>query len=249
MSLSKNEIKFLSSLQQKKYRDEEGLFIVEGPKMVAELLNQKKFEIERIYGVESWFAEQLTPPLHTQISQKELERISAHRHPNEVLATVKIPVKTELILTDSKFVLLLDGVSDPGNLGTILRTAEWFGLTDIIASKESAELFNPKVIQSSMGAIFRIAYHRTDLNSVCAELKSNGFQILLADMDGSAVESTTFAEKTTLIMGNESRGSHSIDKNLIDDKITIKSIGKTESLNVAIACGIILHQYNFAKLG
>ncbi|MBN4071244.1 RNA methyltransferase [Crocinitomix catalasitica] len=208
-------------------------------------MKQNRYEIGQIYGLESWVGSQSETLHTTQISQNELLRISGQRQPKEVLATVKIPGNHEYHLSDDELVLLLDGISDPGNLGTILRTAEWFGVSNVIASLESAELFNPKVIQSSMGSIFRVNYHRADLNSVCAELTDGGFRILLADMSGSAIESTNFSGKTALVIGSESHGSQTVDLEFISDKIAIRSVGETESLNVAIACGIILHQITF----
>jgi RNA methyltransferase, TrmH family len=237
MSLLKNEIKFLRSLQQKKYRDQAGIFVAEGPKIVGELLAQSRYEVAAVYGLESWVSEQEHSELVQLITTKELERISGQSNPNEVLATIKIP-GDNLALTDCEPVLLLDGISDPGNLGTILRTADWFGIRDVIASIDSAEMYNPKVVQSSMGSIFRVNYQRLNLEQVISDLETNGYSIYLAQMSGCPLNEVRFDRKTAIVLGSESHGIRKIE----GKSLTISSFGESESLNVSIACGILLHE-------
>lgn len=237
MSLSKNEIKFVRQLQQKKYRDEAGLFVVEGPKLLQELLAQDRFEVEAIYALPSWMEQHPDQDVH-ELSQKDLERISGFSQPNEVLATVRYR-ETASLPEDGSFVLLLDGINDPGNLGTILRTADWFGINTVIASEDSVELYNPKVIQSTMGSVFRVHYSRQKLAEVSATLQAMDYRILLAEMDGEDPSSTDFSGKIALVMGSESHGIRGLE----GESITIPSFGKSESLNVGVACGILLNQY------
>ena len=162
MSLSKNEIKFVKNLQQKKFRDLEGLFVVEGVKMVNELLEQDKFAVKSVFGTSSEDINHFTEFQH--ISQAELERISGFKSPNQVLAVAQQSESMDPDMDENNLILLLDDVKDPGNLGTIIRTADWFGITQIICSPNTVDLYNPKVIQASMGAIFRIEIFYQDLN-------------------------------------------------------------------------------------
>lgn len=155
MSLTKNEIKFVKSLQQKKFRDEHQMFIVEGEKMIHELFLQSKFKIKTVYHLENYILPETNLKFESCIVGKsDLERISGFKTPNKVLAVVYQNTKTSPLTDD--FILALDEVKDPGNMGTIIRTADWFGIKTIITSPTSVEIYNPKVVQSSMGAIFRI---------------------------------------------------------------------------------------------
>ena len=242
MSLSKNEIKFLRSLQQKKYRDEAGLFVVEGPKLIEELLRQSRFEVETIYALNSW-TEGNPDAGAIELTEQDLERISGFNKSNEVFATVKYSSEAT-IPTDGSPVLLLDGINDPGNLGTILRTADWFGIRSVIASEDSVELYNPKVVQSTMGAVFRVNYSRKNLVETCKQLKTNDYRVLLAEMDGTDSSKVDYSGKIALVMGSESHGIRNLD----GESITISSFGESESLNVGIACGILLYQYR-SKIG
>jgi len=243
MSLSKNEIKLVKSLQLKKYRELNRLFVVEGVKLVEELFEQSTFKIDGIFHTPE-FEGKIPGTVHAfPISNAELQRISGLKNPNKVLAVVKYPEPSNINFNEENLVLLLDNVNDPGNLGTIIRTADWFGVKQIIASESTVDLFNPKVIQSSMGAVYRIQYHRLNLTEVCDDLRSNGFRILGADLDGKNVHTTLIDAKTALMMGSESHGISSQLKELLDDAITIPQFGQTESLNVAMAAGIIMSHY------
>jgi len=248
MSLSKNEIKLIKSLQIKKYRDLHGLFVVEGVKLVNELLTQFHFKIDGIFYT-SDFEDSIPKNIHSfEITAKELERISGFKNPNKVLAVVKQPKENAINYTEDNLILVLDTVNDPGNLGTIIRTADWFGIRQIIASNPTVDLFNPKVIQSSMGAVYRIHFYRTELDQAITNLKENEFQIIGASLDGENVYKTDFVKKTALVMGSESHGISDLLQSKIDKNVLIPQFGKTESLNVAVATSILLSHYK-ANIG
>lgn len=246
MSLSKNEIKLVNSLQIKKYRDLHRLFVVEGVKLVDELLEQSHFKIDGIFHT-SAYQRKLPSNLHTfQISEAELERISGLKNPNQVLAVVKYPTEIPVDYREENLVLVLDNVNDPGNLGTIIRTADWFGIKQVIASKITVDLFNPKVIQASMGAVYRVRFYRTDLKEELMNLAAHGFEISGAELGGDTLYEASFSAKTALVMGSESHGISEELKHLIKKSILIPKFGETESLNVAMATGIILSHYRKA---
>lgn len=237
MSLTNNEIKTLRFLQQKKYRDQSGIFVVEGPKLVGELLKQERFIVDEIFHTEEW-NEECSGIECKQIDKKTLERISSFQSPNQVLATVHIPeLKQEV--AKGAVTLILDDISDPGNLGTILRTADWFGIEQVILSPRSVELFNPKVIQASMGAIFRVHCWTEPSSDAIARLQSENVKVFAADMEGESIFDFHRPEKTALIIGNE---AHGVNPNLInqaDGCLTIPRKGETESLNAAVATAIL----------
>lgn len=243
MSLSKNEIKLVKSLQMKKYRDLHQLFVVEGVKLVEELFEQSTFKIDGVFHTPA-FEGNIPRSVHTfQISESELERISGLKTPNKVLAVVKYPEHKDIDFDEENLILILDNINDPGNLGTIIRTADWFGVHQVIASPSTVDLFNPKVIQSSMGAVYRINYHRDDLKETCIKLKNASYRLMGADLGGENLFSVDFPQKTALIMGSESHGISEAVQEILDLSITIPQFGKTESLNVAMASGIILSHY------
>ncbi len=243
MSLSKNEIKLVKSLQIKKYRDLNRLFVVEGVKLVRELIEQSHFKIDGIFYTKD-FDERIPSHIHSfEISDNELERISGLKNPNRVLAVVKYPTETPIDLDEDNLVLILDNVNDPGNLGTIIRTADWFGIKQVIASVATVDLFNPKVIQSSMGAVYRVRFYRTKLTEAVQELKANGYEVVGAALGGENLYQTAFQKKTALVMGSESHGISPELVPYISKMILIPQFGETESLNVAMASGIILSHY------
>jgi TrmH family RNA methyltransferase len=242
MTLSKNEIKFARSILQKKFRDLEGLFVVEGVKMVKELVEQDQYQVRTIYSCHPHPLEYPKDFEVKEISQSDLERISAFKNPNRVLALVEMGQPKHLDPAEENLILLLDEVKDPGNLGTIIRTADWFGVTQIVCSLNTVDHFNPKVIQASMGAIFRMKVIYQDLITCSSTLINNGFQLLGADMNGENAFNYQYPRKTALIMGSE---SHGLSKQLEDMAtcITIPKIGKSESLNVGMAAGILMAKY------
>ncbi len=245
MGLSKNEIKLVKSLQIKKYRDLNRLFVVEGVKLVEELLAQTHFKIDGIFHTADC---ELSIPkrLHSfTVSENELSRISGFKTPNKVLAVVKYPKDEVIDLTTEESVLVLDTINDPGNLGTIIRTADWFGVRAIFASHTTVDLFNPKVIQASMGAVYRVNFQRTDLKPLLTELKAANFELVGAALGGESLYDHTFNKKTALVMGSESHGIADDLKPALTHLVEIPRFGKTESLNVAMATGIFLSHYRF----
>ena len=237
--ISKNQIKFIKSLSLKKNRVKAQLFVAEGEKIVNELLNSK-FEIEHIYATKQFSGiNSSEKSALTVVSNEELSRISNLTSPNNVLAIVKISQKESEKSGGIK--LVLDDVNDPGNLGTIIRMCDWFGVTQIICSKSTVDCYNPKVVQSAMGSLFRLDIKYLDLATYLDNIDT---PIYGAYMNGVDVKGQEFAKQAHLIMGNEANGiSESISK-YITNKVSIKNIGgNTESLNVAVATSILLHEF------
>ena len=237
--ISKNQIKFIKSLSLKKNRVKAQLFVAEGEKIVNELLNSK-FEIEHIYATKQFSGiNSSEKSALTVVSNEELSRISNLTSPNNVLAIVKISQKESEKSGGIK--LVLDDVNDPGNLGTIIRICDWFGVTQLICSNSTVDCYNPKVVQSAMGSLFRLDIKYLDLATYLANIDT---PIYGAYMNGVDVKGQEFPKQAHLIMGNEANGiSESISK-YITNKVSIKNIGgNTESLNVAVATSILLHEF------
>lgn len=230
--LTKNQIKLIRSLSLKKNRQKHGLFIVEGEKLVNEVLSSD-WEVEGIYATKEWLGENATI-----ISNNDLSRISSLKTPNKVVAVVKIK-KGSLDIT-SNTVLALDGVKDPGNLGTIIRLADWFGVEDIICSDDCVDYLNPKVVQSSMGSFTRVNLHYTSLMD--AFKKYSDYKLFMTVLNGTPLSEMTNADKKIVVMGSESKGISNKILKLTSDKITIpkSKSSKAESLNVSVATAIIL---------
>jgi TrmH family RNA methyltransferase len=247
MALTRNEIKFIKSLQEKKVREQERLFVVEGVKLVEELLLQDALEVEAVYSTAEFILKTTKNLKVVPISESDLERISGLVNPNKVLALVKFPQPKNIDWQLEKNVLVLDEIKDPGNLGTILRTADWFGINTIIASENCVDLFNPKVIQSSMGAVYRINYIQNSLQKLLPDLKKSGFKLVGAAMQGKELYAYSYPEKLALVMGSESHGISEKTNALLDETITIPKFGETESLNVGVAAAIILSHFRQVK--
>ena len=233
--ITKNQIKFIKSLSLKKNRIKEQLFIAEGEKVVSELL-RSDFEIKNIYATKEW---KVSNDNITQISNAELQRISNLKSPNKVLAVVQF--KNHKIIKHDRITLVLDEINDPGNLGTIIRMCDWFGVKQIICSKNTVDIFNPKVVQSAMGSSFRVQVNYTDLENYLSDIKT---PIYGAFMDGKNLKEVKIPKSAHLVMGNEANGISAEINKLITDKVAIKNIGKSaESLNVAVATSILLHLF------
>ncbi|TDH24199.1 RNA methyltransferase [Segetibacter sp. 3557_3] len=235
--LSKNEGKYIQSLCHKKQRDQEGLFIAEGPKLVAELLSSN-MEVVGLYGTAEFFGQHPAIDVKTTIiSTDELSRISNLQTPNQVLAIVKQRQHlTEPTLT-GRLTLVLDAIQDPGNLGTIIRIADWFGITQVVAGLETADIYNPKVVQASMGSICRVGVWYEDLLQWLPSVKVPVYGALL---DGESIYGLTRATEGVLLIGNEGKGIHEALKPFINRPVTIPRFGGAESLNAAVATGIIV---------
>lgn len=235
----KNDIKFIRSLHQKKFRDAHQKFIVEGPKMVKELI-ANNIPFDTVYFTENELNHENSPKV-VKIKRTEMERISALKTPSSMLAV--LPFLGQKALPDVNRVLCvgLDKIQDPGNLGSIIRTCDWYGVNDIICSLDTVEKYNPKVIQSSMGGIFRVNVHYRSLPEYCKELTSNKISVVGASLSGSPLKSQKALENGLLVLGNESRGISSDVLSLCSKEITIERKGKAESLNASVACGILLN--------
>ena len=239
--LSKMQLKYIQSLGQKKSRDEEGLFIAEGPKIVDEFLKHSTGAIKQVYALRNWVDENKEKigniELH-EIDETELGRISQLKTPNQVLAIVKKFESNASAELKNKITLALDTIQDPGNMGTIIRIADWFGIRNIICSKDSADVYNPKVVQATMGSIARVNIIYTDLQKWLSENKSTG--IYATAVSGKPVNAIGKLKEGIIIVGNESKGVHDEILAAANEKISIPRIGNAESLNAAVATGIIL---------
>ena len=236
--VSKNQIKLITSLQQKKYRKLHQLFIAEGKKVINELLDAD-FELVSLFVTEETIFEKHIP--YTLITEAELKKISALTTANDCLAVFKI--KEIVTKNEDELVLALDSVRDPGNMGTIIRLCDWFGIKKIICSNETVDIYNPKVVQATMGSIARVNVIYTDLTSYLSQSNSSIYGTF---MEGSTIYELNLPKKGIIVMGNEANGiSRSIEK-LITQKISIPRFGTiqaTESLNVATATAIILSEF------
>ncbi len=239
MPISKNQIKLITSLQQKKYRVKEQLFVVEGIKVVGEFL-KSNFELESIFCTHDVFGEyqQYNP---TIVSEVELKKISSLKSPNKILTLFRINKND--VASNSGLKVVLDDINDPGNLGTIIRLCDWFGIEELICSKDTVDCYNAKVVQSTMGSLTRVQVSYLDL---IPYLKSLKFPIYIADMDGENIYKSKLPENGIIIMGNEANGVSLEIKEFASCILSIPRFGElqaTESLNVATATSIILSEF------
>ena len=247
--ISKNKQKYLSQLQQKKFREEYRSFLVEGNKSVTELLTSD-YPIEIILGTKEFYLKNQSEIVKKnipfeEISINDLEKTGTFNTNNAAIAVAKMKENKPIYAGNDEMVLVLDDVKDPGNLGTIIRIADWYGIKKVILSEFSVELENPKVIAASMGSFLRVNCFRTNLEEYFKELK--GTTILGAFLDGKSIHQFDFEKTGYLVMGSESHGiSHEISK-YITQKITIPAFGQAESLNVGVATAIILDNYRRVK--
>ena len=237
--LSKNQIKLITSLQQKKYRKQEQLFFAEGVKVVQELLHSN-FELQELFTTKQDFLSVSKDKLHG-ISEAELKKISALATPNSCLAVFKIPKAKET--KESGLILALDDVRDPGNLGTIIRLCDWFGIETLFCSEETVDIYNPKVVQATMGSISRVNVVYGDLENFLVKTKLTVFGTF---MDGKNIYQESLPNDGVIVMGNEANGISEAVEKLVTDRIAIPRFGDlqiTESLNVATATAIILSEF------
>jgi TrmH family RNA methyltransferase len=234
--ISKNEVKYIQSLSHKKNRDAEGVFIAETPKLVNELL-QSGVRIKKIYATKDWQPQTDACIAIEVVDEATLHRISQLETPNKVVAIAEKKKLSSLHLGDY-FTLVLDGIQDPGNMGTIVRIADWFGVTQIVAAKDTADCYNPKAVQSSMGSITRVNVWYTEL----APLLTNAtVPVYGALLQGESVYKIGYMPKeAVLVIGNESKGIREPLMPLVQYPVTIPRIGGAESLNAAVATGILL---------
>lgn len=246
--LSKNKIKFIKSLNIKKIRDETGLFIIEGGKIVNEFINAG-WKINLLIAKSKWLNDLPGNKLESideiiEAEKKELKKISSLTTPHDVLAIVEKPVcQIDWNEIQKTLTIVLETIQDPGNLGTIIRTAAWFGITNIICSPDSVDLFNQKVVQSSMGAIPKVKVHYFDLPALLNRIRKNNFPVYGTCLEGKPVYDCDIKGNGIVIFGNESSGISPSLENYITQKIMIPRFSENnigvDSLNVAMATAII----------
>ncbi len=241
--LSKNQIKILRGLQRKKERKNSGLYLVEGKKIVQEIIHSTDDWVE-LYATRSWLEQNPKYTVHENVyemTDKDLVQVSSFKTPNEVMLLLKQKVEVDFIeIQSSDIILALDGIKDPGNMGTIIRLADWFGVDHILCTSDSVDQYNPKVVQSAMGSISRVNLHYGNLVQMLTQLESH--KIYACDLHGESIHDVVFKGKTILIMGSESHGISKEVNSIVDNKITIPSVSNTgiDSLNVASATAISL---------
>ena len=233
----KSELKLIKSLQQKKYRNEHGLFVVEGKKMLEDVLRSEIKPFKLLAVAPEAFDEMEVAC--TKISKRELGQISSLKNPNGFLGVFHIPDAPKKI--GSNWILVLDGIQDPGNLGTIIRLCDWFGITDVVCSGDTADCYSPKVLQATMGSIARVNVHYFALDDF---LKTSTLPIYGTFMAGVALKNVQLPNRGILIMGNEGKGISEGVAQWCTEKITIPQFGDStaESLNVASATAIVLSE-------
>ncbi len=237
--VSKNQIKLITSLQQKKYRIVNQLFFAEGVKVIQELL-KSKFELEHLYTTQNDFDE-VSIARKTLIHENDLKKISALATPNTCLGVFKIPAERKV--ENTGLIIALDSIRDPGNMGTIMRLCDWFGVNQIVCSKETVDIYNPKVVQATMGSITRVNVSYLDLN---VYIKEATLPIYGTFMDGVNVYKTSLPQEGIILMGNEANGISAVLEKQVKNRLAIPRFGalkETESLNVATATGIILSEF------
>lgn len=249
---SKSRLKYLQSLRLPKYRALENAFVVEGVKMVGELLDSR-FTTQSVFGLKSWY------DMHghklgksdipfTQVTEEELKKASGLVTPNEVLAVASIPSEEMPAGGDmGDLVLLLDRVQDPGNLGTIIRTADWFGISYILCSPGSADVYNPKVVQATMGSVFRVKVLYRDLEEFLLS-HAAGREVYAATAAGEDIRKAGLTFPAALVVGNESGGISASLLSKIRNHLAIPGVaGGAESLNASVAAGIFLWEWTRRK--
>lgn len=238
--LVKSKVKYIQSLSHKKQRDDHGVFIAEGPKIINELLNQQDFEPVELYALKKW-GDENPPPRNittTEVDEVLLSRISFLSTPNQVLGIFKMR-EPPPFSPNGKISLLLDGIQDPGNLGTIIRCADWFGIEQVMCSADSVDVYNPKTVQSTMGSIARVKVSYGNLEETIKQFPD--VKIYAATLDGEDVNSIRNVKEAMVLVGNEAKGIREHLLKLPNHRITITRKGNAESLNAAVATAIILH--------
>jgi len=246
--ITRNELKYYSSLSQKKFRESELKFIVEGLKNVEEGLNSHydceivltTFEFAELH--KNFLSDVKRKKIRIEILRsQDFIRISETKSPQGIAAVFRYAkLKFYPDKTESNVLVYLDNISDPGNLGTIIRTCDWFGINEILISKFSVDYLNPKAIRASMGSIFHLYIFEEVEPALLDDLKLNNYRIICSDLDGKNIYDYKFPDKIVLVFSNEATGPSEVVKTIADDVITIPKYGNAESLNVAIASGIIL---------
>ena len=240
--ISKNQIKLIKQLEQKKYRQREGLFVAEGPKVVGDLM--RRWQPVAVFATDDY-----TPPTAMEVQRvtaDELRRISLLQHPQQVLALFPLPnVQRSTFNVQRSIILALDGVQDPGNLGTIIRIADWFGIDDIVCSEDTADAWNPKVVQATMGSIARVNISYTNLPTLLDQLPADT-PVYGTLLDGDNIYSQPLSARGIIVMGNEGNGLSAEVCRRVTHRLLIPSFREgdaAESLNVAVATAIVCSEF------
>lgn len=253
-----NEIvKHIKKLEDKKYREQNNCYIIEGIKLIEEAI-QEKVEIERIIISEEAtknselsksLMNEITKHNYIYVTDKIFKIISQVINPQGIMAIIKKDKENALIKYDEDIIVALDNIQDPGNLGTILRTVDSAGLKQLIVSEGTADVFNPKVVRSSMGAIFRInVIEVKDLKETIKNIRKNNYELLVTSLQTDSSIYDIDYKKKVIVIGNEANGVSPEIQNIADKRIKIPMLGKTESLNASVATGIILYEYVRQKI-
>ena len=240
--ISRNQIKFVKSLQQKKHRILNNSFVVESTKNVLEILDSS-YEVSHIFATSRWIdSNKISSIIEiNEVTKNDLKRISGLKTPSEVIAIVKIP-ELQNNFDFSGINIALDNIKDPGNFGTIIRTCDWYGIKNIYCSENSVDLYNPKLVQSTMGSISRVNVFYTNLNRMISNLK-DCVVVYGTAINGTDIQECEISENSLIVFGNESHGISQEIINLTKEKITITKKGQAESLNVSVSVGIILNKF------
>jgi TrmH family RNA methyltransferase len=235
--VTKSELKYIQSLSDKKVRLETGCFIAEGVKLVGEMI-AAGYPLKAVYALDSWESPDASIEV-TRIEVFELEKMSMLQTPNQVLAVAMMPQQVKALDLGGQLTLVLDGIQDPGNMGTIIRTADWFGITQIVASEDTVDVYNPKVIGATMGSFMRVSVTYKNLAEWMPTVKLRVYGALL---EGENILTTNAVKEGLLVIGSEGKGIRENILDLITHPVTIPKIGGAESLNAGIAAGIIVAQ-------
>ena len=242
--VTKAEFQLVRALADKQERTAQGLFVAEGDKLVGEIITSPAWKIERLYTTED---SKVKSPLAQVVSGKEIERLSALRSAPRSVAIVRLPIRTTPKASSEELMLCLDGVQDPGNLGTIIRTADWYGIRHIVCSPTTADCFAPKVVQATMGALLRVEVTYCDLPSWLNEAKERGVPIYATTLDGEDIHNAPLSRGGVVVMGNEGKGVSDEVKACVSHRLFIPPYpadrAGSESLNVAIATAITCENF------
>lgn len=246
--LSKTKVKYIHSLELKKFRSEYNAFVAEGNKLVADML--PAFECELLVAKPSWMATQGNLPATELLVAEEddIRKASFLKNPQDVLAVFKRPCwNMEEIVPEKELILALDGIQDPGNLGTIIRLADWFGISHIVCSQDTADVFSPKTVQATMGALAHVKVHYTDLEAYLKEQAVQSIPLFGTFLDGDNMYKKNLSANGIIVMGNEGNGIRPEIEALIQEKLYIPNYPQgretSESLNVAIATAVICAEF------
>jgi len=237
MSISKNEIKLIRSLQQKKFRMQEQLFVVEGRKAVEEALGFESLVVKAFTTDEDFSIKFRIPLIH----ERDMEQISSLTQPPGYLAVLK-QKNTTLDIIEGKTFCIANAISDPGNLGTLIRTCEWFGVDALLLDEQCVDVYNPKVVQATMGSVLRLPFASATSEELIEYFRLKGIPLLAADLNGTPIQSFKAPEQWALVVGSESHGVSDQFVEASATRLTIPSMGSAESLNASIAGGIAIFQ-------